>query len=91
MSKILKGKEELLKELGPGKTANLASRKIQEALAKENEEYKSQFQALKEQRDQAQQKWLAFEQIVKHWRKEEKVFQKELEDKLFVQSQIIAK
>ena len=88
---MLTSKEALLKELESGKAKNLVARKLQETLQKENEEYKSQYQLLKDQRDEAQQKCLIFEQIVRHYRKEESSFQQELEDKLFIQGQIIEK
>jgi len=64
---------------------------VQESIAKENENYKNQITAMKAEREEAQQKWLVLEQIVKHYKKEEKDIQKDLENKLFVQSQLIAK
>lgn len=87
----LETKEKLIKDLGGGKSKNIAFRKLQEALEKENEEYKAECQTLKDQRDEAQQKCLALEQIVRHARKEEKSFYKELENQLFIQNQVIQK
>ena len=56
VTKLLASKELILKELESGKSKSLIAHKVKEILLKENEEYKSQYQLLKDQRDEAQQK-----------------------------------
>jgi len=47
-----------------------------------------QYQQMKIERDEAQQKWLALELISNHQKREEKASLKQLECNLFVQSQV---
>ena len=54
----LDDKSQLIKDLESIKARNMATRRFQEGLIKENEEYKSQATNFKTERDEAQQKYI---------------------------------
>lgn len=63
---MLKTKEKLLSDVNVERPANLAAKRIQETIQKENENFKAQIEKLIHERDESQQKCLILEQITRH-------------------------
>ena len=53
-------------QLNVQRPANLAAKRLQESVQKENENLKAIIESLKNERDESQQKWLVLEQITRH-------------------------
>ncbi|CAI2367096.1 unnamed protein product [Moneuplotes crassus] len=90
-TKMLELKEKLLNDLNNGRAQNFAARKSRNQSQEKTRISRANLMISNKERDESQQKCLVLEQIIRHYKSEEKDFQNTLEEKLFVQGQIIAK